>query len=71
MRFASFIIAGLFAVAASAQSATSTVASSSVASADPAQSSASEVEQCLAQCKYNASPVFLLDPGRIRDISKT
>ncbi|KAI1115240.1 hypothetical protein F5Y14DRAFT_140380 [Nemania sp. NC0429] len=51
MRFTSFIVAGLFAAAASAQSATSTVASSSVASVDPAQSSAaSEIEKCLALC---------------------
>ncbi|KAI0109560.1 hypothetical protein GGR51DRAFT_99246 [Nemania sp. FL0031] len=50
MRFTSFIIAGLFAVAASAQTATSTAASTSV-SVDPAQSSAaSEIEQCLAKC---------------------
>ncbi|KAI1754993.1 hypothetical protein F4782DRAFT_489592 [Xylaria castorea] len=50
MRFASFIVAGLFAVAASAQSSTTTAASSSV-SADPAQSSAaSALEQCLASC---------------------
>ncbi|KAI8956368.1 hypothetical protein F4801DRAFT_13707 [Xylaria longipes] len=57
MRFTSFIVAGLFAVAASAQSsspvetgsATTTVASTSV-SLDPAQSSASEIQQCLAKC---------------------
>ncbi|KAI0489524.1 hypothetical protein F4859DRAFT_461208 [Xylaria cf. heliscus] len=58
MRFTSFIVAGLFAVAANAQSsspaetgtATNTVASSSV-SIDPAQSSiASQIEQCLAKC---------------------
>ncbi|KAI0409066.1 hypothetical protein F4802DRAFT_311019 [Xylaria palmicola] len=59
MRFTPFVVAGLFAVFASAQSSgpaetgssTTAVASSSVASADPAQSSAaSAVEQCLAQC---------------------
>ncbi|KAI0450677.1 hypothetical protein F5B21DRAFT_489994 [Xylaria acuta] len=58
MRFTPFIVAGLFAVAASAQSsspaetgsATTTVASSSV-SIDPAQSSvASQITQCLADC---------------------
>ncbi|KAI1744374.1 hypothetical protein F4680DRAFT_444403 [Xylaria scruposa] len=52
MRFASFIVAGLFAVASAQSSgtATSTVASSSV-SIDPAQSSiASQIEMCLAKC---------------------
>ncbi|KAH8160877.1 hypothetical protein CIB48_g7371 [Xylaria polymorpha] len=57
MRFTSFIVAGLFAVAASAQSspaetgsATNVEASTSV-SIDPAQSStASQIEQCLAKC---------------------
>lgn len=60
MRFTSFIVAGLFAVAASAQSspaetgsATNVEASTSV-SIDPAQSStASQIEQCLAKCEYN------------------
>ncbi|KAI0421020.1 hypothetical protein EKO27_g10460 [Xylaria grammica] len=53
MRFTSFIVAGLFAVAASAQSSTSstTAVASTTVSVDPAQSSlASEIEQCLAQC---------------------
>ncbi|KAI1351173.1 hypothetical protein F5Y01DRAFT_283623 [Xylaria sp. FL0043] len=51
MRFTSFIVAGLFAVAASAQSSTTSVASTSVSSSDPAQSSvASQIEQCLAAC---------------------
>ncbi|KAI0426808.1 hypothetical protein F5Y09DRAFT_50344 [Xylaria sp. FL1042] len=51
MRFASFIVAGLLAVAASAQSSTTSVASTSVSSGDAAQSSvASQIEQCLASC---------------------
>ncbi|KAF2972919.1 hypothetical protein GQX73_g555 [Xylaria multiplex] len=52
MRFTSFIVAGLFAVAASAQSSTtSTDVASTTVSIDPAQSSiASEIEQCLAKC---------------------
>ncbi|KAI1180499.1 hypothetical protein F4777DRAFT_249941 [Nemania sp. FL0916] len=51
MRFASFIVAGIFAVAASAQTATATSSSTAVSSGDPAQSSAaSAIEQCLAQC---------------------
>jgi hypothetical protein len=51
MRFTSFIVAGIFAVAASAQSSTAAAGSTSVASSDPAQSSvASEIEQCLAKC---------------------
>ncbi|KAI0966934.1 hypothetical protein F4678DRAFT_262691 [Xylaria arbuscula] len=50
MRFTSFVVAGLFAVAASAQTSTTTADSTSV-SDDPAQSSAaSQVEQCLASC---------------------
>lgn len=50
MRFTSFIVAGLFAVAASAQSST-TAGASTAASVDPAQSSAaSQIEQCLAAC---------------------
>ncbi|KAI1197515.1 hypothetical protein F5X97DRAFT_176553 [Nemania serpens] len=58
MHFTSFIVAGVFAVAASAQSATSTVASSSVVSSDPAESSTSVIEQCLDLCKYNIYSVF-------------
>ncbi|KAI0542906.1 hypothetical protein GGR58DRAFT_1702 [Xylaria digitata] len=53
MRFTSFIVAGLFAVAASAQSSTTstTAVASTTVSIDPAQSSiASEIEQCLAKC---------------------
>ncbi|KAI0872330.1 hypothetical protein GGS24DRAFT_19646 [Hypoxylon argillaceum] len=50
MRFTSFIVAGLFAVAASAQTTTTAEASTSVSTSDPAQSSASEIEQCLAKC---------------------
>ncbi|KAI1826470.1 hypothetical protein F4861DRAFT_497364 [Xylaria intraflava] len=58
MRFTSFIVAGLFAIVASAQSsveetgsATSSVASTTAASIDPAQSSeAAKIDQCLASC---------------------
>ncbi|TRX98137.1 hypothetical protein FHL15_000782 [Xylaria flabelliformis] len=51
MRFASFIVAGLFAVAASAQSTATTTTASSSVSIDPAQSSiTSQIEQCLAKC---------------------
>ncbi|KAI0858381.1 hypothetical protein F4860DRAFT_316528 [Xylaria cubensis] len=45
MRFASFIVAGLFAVVASAQSSTATTTSASAES-----SIASQIEQCLAKC---------------------
>ncbi|KAI1423074.1 hypothetical protein F5Y12DRAFT_560209 [Xylaria sp. FL1777] len=51
MRFTSFIVAGLFAVAASAQTSTTAATSTTVSSGDPAQSSvASAIEQCLAAC---------------------
>ncbi|KAK5628124.1 hypothetical protein RRF57_003839 [Xylaria bambusicola] len=53
MRFTSFIVAGLFAVATSAQSstATGTAVASSTASIDPAQSSiAAQIQACLANC---------------------
>ncbi|KAI0443125.1 hypothetical protein F4803DRAFT_332372 [Xylaria telfairii] len=51
MRFTSFIVAGLFAVAASAQSSVTETGSATSASVDPAQSSAaSQIEQCLAKC---------------------
>ncbi|KAI2635029.1 hypothetical protein GGS21DRAFT_490238 [Xylaria nigripes] len=53
MRFTSFIVAGLFAVATSAQSsgAVETGSATATVSVDPAQSSAaSKIEQCLAAC---------------------
>ncbi|KAI0508604.1 hypothetical protein F5B22DRAFT_649900 [Xylaria bambusicola] len=53
MRFTAFIAAGLFAVAASAQSSTSagTAVASSTASVDPAQSSlAAQIQACLDDC---------------------
>ncbi|KAI0391162.1 hypothetical protein F5Y17DRAFT_23051 [Xylariaceae sp. FL0594] len=53
MRYTSFIVAGLFAVAANAVSSTTptTAPVSTTASVDPAQSSAaSEIEKCLAAC---------------------
>ncbi|TGJ88208.1 hypothetical protein E0Z10_g518 [Xylaria hypoxylon] len=49
MRFTPFIVAGVFAVAASAQ--TTTAAASTSVSIDPAQSTAvSEIQACLAEC---------------------
>lgn len=51
MRFTSFIVAGVFAVAASAQSSTAAVTGTSVTSASPSQSAAlTEIQECLAQC---------------------
>ncbi|KAI1436580.1 hypothetical protein GGR50DRAFT_692986 [Xylaria sp. CBS 124048] len=54
MRFTSFVVAGLFAIVANAQSSaqeTGSAVASTTVSVDPAQSSeASKVEQCLAAC---------------------